>query len=61
MKTQIDFGETAGEDTARRPLRREVPVPKRQAPATVAGIAAPTRKATQESPRGMSEGANRRP
>ena len=52
MKSQIDFvprGET------RRPLRRPLAPPARQAPATTAGIASPSRQSTLESPRDAAD------
>jgi hypothetical protein len=53
MKTQIDFGEPAEDE--RRTLRRAIKVPVRQAPATTAGIASPTRGATLEAPAWMAD------
>ena len=52
MKSQIDYGLVDG---PRRSLRREIPVTKRQTPATTEGIASPTRGATLESPRGAAD------
>jgi hypothetical protein len=51
MKSLIDL---EAED-ARRPLRRIVPVAGREAAATTAGIASPTRGATLESPRALAD------